>query len=217
MQSIDAALLEQVAQGGTPAIVGAAAREISRQFPCAGIDSPLRAAHFLAQASYETRNFTRLCENLDYSARRIAQVWPRLAARAAALAGNAEALANAAYANRDGNRDEASGDGWRFRGRGLFMLTGRANYAAFGYVENLDCLAEPDGAVESAVAFWTARDINSAADEDDIERVTRLVSGGSEGVAARTILKLRALRLLQSPQDRQGGASGCQVRASPRA
>ncbi|MGH6889098.1 MAG: glycoside hydrolase family 19 protein [Rhizomicrobium sp.] len=200
MRPIDAALLHEIAQGGEPVIVEALAPELARQLPEAGIDSPLRAAHFLAQAGYETGYLTRLAENLNYSAARIVQVWPRLRSCAQALAGHAEALANAAYAHTNGNGDEASGDGWRYRGRGLFMLTGRRNYALASALGDPDRLETPEDAVSSAIAFWHARDIAAAADCDDIGRVTRLVTGGAEGIAPRTILKHRALGLLAASQ-----------------
>jgi putative chitinase len=196
MREIDAALLRALAQGGNPRIVNGVSTELARQLPVAGIDTPLRVAHFLAQGVYETGYLTRLTENLDYSAARISHVWPRLASRAGALAGDAAALANAAYACRNGNADEASGDGWRFRGRGLFMLTGRNNYASVAALEEPARLEMPEFAVGSAITFWNSFRINEIADTDDIARVTVLVNGAREGFSQRTLLKQRALRLL---------------------
>ena len=107
--------------------------------PAFGVVGVLRVSHFLGQTCHESQGFTRLEENLNYlSADRIAKVWPRLAARAASLVGDKKALASAAYAAKNGNGDEASGDGWRYRGRGLIQLTGRANYAAAGKMIGLD-------------------------------------------------------------------------------
>lgn len=198
MRAITPALLHALARGGSPSLMSSLASILARGMPAAAIDTPLRAAHFLAQGCHETSSFTRLEEDLDYSAARIAQVWPRLGPRASALAGHPEKLGNAAYAALNGNGDEASGDGWRYRGRGFFQLTGRANYALAGAVGDPDAVAVPEGAVASALAFWRTRTIEAAADADDIMGVTRLVNGGTNGVAARNRLTRRALALLGS-------------------
>ncbi|MHA5526101.1 glycoside hydrolase family 19 protein, partial [Pseudomonas aeruginosa] len=105
-----------------------------------GITSPVRAAAFLAQVGHESGQLTRLVENLNYSARGLAATWPsrylgadgQPNALAQRLARNPRAIANNAYASRNGNGDEASGDGWRYRGRGLLQITGRSNYRAAG-------------------------------------------------------------------------------------
>jgi putative chitinase len=169
------------------------------RLPAAGIDTLLRRAHFLAQVAVESGGFHRLEENLHYSAGRIAAVWPRLTGRAAALAGNPEALANAAYAGRNGNRDEASADGWRYRGRGLIQLTGRANYLAAGdalgipLIDYPDTAAEPETAVCIALWFWNARHCNGPADHDDADAVTRLINGpGMAAAAERRALVAKA-------------------------
>jgi len=196
MRAIDAALLTELAQGGRRHIVNDLSAELARQLPAAGIETPLRAAHFLAQGVYETGYLRRLCEDLNYNAARIAQVWLRLATRASELADNPQALANAAYAHRNGNGNEASGDGWRFRGRGFFMLTGRNNYALAAALEDPDRLENPEFAVGSAIAFWNGLRISEVADADDMARVTLLVNGAREGIAERARLKQHALRLL---------------------
>lgn len=196
MRSINTALLRDLVQGGNMRIVNELSPELVQQLPGAGIDTPLRVAHFLAQGVYETGYLTRLVENLDYSDARICRVWPHLAGRAAALAGDPVALANAAYANRNGNGCETSGDGWRFRGRGLFMLTGRNNFVSVGALEYPDRLETPEFAVRSAITFWKGLSMNEVADADDISRVTLLVNGAHEGIAERVRLKQRALRLL---------------------
>jgi putative chitinase len=196
MRVIDVALLKELAQGADTRIVNGLSPELARQLPETGIDTPLRVAHFLAQGVYETGYLRQLSENLDYSAARISKVWPRLSTRAAALEGDAPALANAAYAGRNGNGDEASGDGWRFRGRGFFMLTGRTNYDLAGALEDPDQIEIPAFAVASAIKFWNHLRINHVADADRFEQVTRLVNGGCEGLTERALLKQRALRLL---------------------
>lgn len=168
--------------------------------PAFGVNGVLRRAHFMAQTCHESAGFTRLEENLNYlSADRIARVWPRLAPRAASLVGNKHDLANAAYAGRNGNGDEASGDGWRYRGRGLIQLTGRANYSAAGHqigldlVGNPDLLLQGDPAARAALAFWKSTACSAAADLDDCEGVTRIINGSRmEGLEQRRALTERA-------------------------
>jgi putative chitinase len=214
MHPITPELLRNLSLNGDWAIISALAPEMetSAYALCASADeqhAALRLAHFLAQACYETFYFKRLEESLSYSAERIGQIWPHLKSRAAELANNPKALGNAAYADHDGNGAEASGDGWHFRGRGLLGLTGRTNYAQIGKLiapasarvdieADPDLVSQPHWATATAVAFWTVRRINAAADEDDIGRVTRLVNGGTEGIAERAILKHRALKLLSA-------------------
>lgn len=196
MQPITPGLLHNLAMNGDYILMSLLAPELDAQLAPAGIDTVLRQAHFLAQACYESGYFARLTENLNYSASRIAEVFPRLASRAASLAHNPEALANAAYADRFGNGDEASGDGYRFSGRGLFQTTFRANYAAIGHEDDPDTVATPAGAVSSAIAYWNSRNCNDAADADNCPRVTLLINGGSNGLSDRSILKARAVALL---------------------
>ena len=142
----------------------------------AGIDTPTRCAAFLAQVVHESDGLRRLEENLRYSAERLVQVWPRHfhlppdepAGRcdAQAYAHRPEALANLIYANRLGNGDSDSGDGWTYRGRGLLQLTGRQHYtdasAVLGMplLDEPDLLVEPTGATRSAV--WRATKAHSA-------------------------------------------------------
>lgn len=157
---------------------------LETEMPKWGLSTLLRRAHFMGQSAWESGHFTRFEEDLDYTRPdNITRVWPRLADRAADLAGNPEALANAAYAGKDGNGDEASGDGWRFRGRGCFGLTGRNNYSAAGralladLLASPDLVAQPEMAVRTALWFWKTRGCNEAADMDDAERVTLRING----------------------------------------
>jgi len=202
MPPVTSALLHSLALGGEPALVAAIAPELAAQLAPADINSRLRLAHFLAQAACETWLFKRLEEDLAYRAEAISEQFPHLAPRAMELALSPQALGNAAYAGRGGNGDEPSGDGFRYRGRGLLCLTFRANYQWIGkliakdFVSQPDLVLRPHWAVASAIAFWSARHINEAADADDISRVTRLVNGGANGIVERTILKHRALALL---------------------
>lgn len=155
--------------------------------------SPNERATFIGQAAYETEGFRRFEENLNYThADRIKAIWPRLADRADKLLRNPAGLANAAYAGRNGNGDEASGDGWRFRGRGLLEITGRRNYAAASrdlavdLVADPDQVAKPEFAVKTALWFWRSRGCGDAAIAGDIDAVTRLINGpGMAGETAR--------------------------------
>lgn len=151
------------------------------------INKPARIAAFIAQAAHESQEFTRLEENLFYrNPERIRQVWPtrvRSMAEAAKLIRNPERLANTVYANRLGNGDESSGDGWLFRGRGLFQLTGRANYMAAGssignpYKTHPELVREPWHAALTAAWFWASIDGNNLADASLIDTLTRKING----------------------------------------
>jgi putative chitinase len=202
MAQITPVLLHNLAHGGDPALLAALAPEFESQLAPAGIDTRLRLAHFLAQACHETMFFERMEESLSYGAARLGEMFPKLAARAGELANNPEALGNAAYAGRLGNGDEASGDGFRYRGRGCFGLTFRGNYDAIGKLLGVDLVSQPDlvrephWAVATAIAFWNARHVSEAADTDDIRHVTKLVNGGVNGMPDRMLLKHRALALL---------------------
>ena len=163
-----------------------------------GVNTFLRRAHFTAQVAYESDGFRRFVENLNYSAERIAVIWPRLAPRAHELARKPRELGNAAYANRMGNGDEASGDGFTYAGRGLIQLTGKDNYREAGQALDIDLLSHPERAAEPmdaariALWFWAKRGCNKPADLDDISGVTRLINGGLHGLAERTALTQRA-------------------------
>lgn len=124
-----------------------------------GIDTVEKKAAFLAQISVESADFNNTEENLNYSAERLHKVWPRRFPTIDSVkpyAHNSEALGNHVYANRLGNGDEASGDGYLFRGRGLIQTTGRSNYRATGYENRPEDLANPSVAADSAAQFWSS-------------------------------------------------------------
>ncbi len=169
------------------------------------INTPARQASFLAQIGVESAELTRTSENLNYSAPRLLAVWPSRfpsLAQTIGYAGNATALANKVYANRMGNGDEASGDGWKYRGRGLIQLTGKDNYercgAAIGFnlVENPQFLETPSLASLSAAWFWRANGLNALADVSDQERITRRINGGIHGLAQRKAMFELAKKVL---------------------
>ncbi|HIE1849297.1 TPA: glycoside hydrolase family 19 protein [Pseudomonas aeruginosa] len=175
-----------------------------------GITSPVRVAAFLAQVGHESAHLTRLVENLNYSARGLAATWPsryrgadgQPDALAQRLARNPQAIANNAYASRNGNGDETSGDGWRFRGRGLLQITGRSNYRAAGAGLGLPLEAEPklleqpDWAALSAAWWWSTHGLNELADRGEFASITRRINGGLNGHAERLALWERAKRVL---------------------
>jgi putative chitinase len=152
-----------------------------------GINTPARLAGFIAQCRVESANFTTLEEGLSYrTPERIRQVFPSRVptlADAALLVRNPQALANRVYANRLGNRDEASGDGFRFRGRGLKQLTGRDNYTDAAealnrpYVTNPELVALPEDACMTAAWFWHTAKANILADSAQWDAITRAVNG----------------------------------------
>lgn len=176
------------------------------------IDTPTRQAAFLGQVLLESSELRVLQENLSYSAERLCQVWPQRFPTlevAGAYGHNPERLANRVYAGRLGNGDEASGDGWAYRGRGLIQLTGRANYEHFSRAMGLDALSHPEllqqpaGAALSAGWFWVSKGLNGLADravgaeaEDNFVEITRRVNGGINGLAQRRAYWQRALKAL---------------------
>lgn len=159
--------------------------------------NPLRLAHFLAQAAHESGNFKFLKENLNYSADSLLKVFPKYfkdKATADKYARKPEMIANRVYASRMGNGDEASGDGFKFRGRGYIQLTGKDNYKAFSNFIGEDCVANPDLVSDkyplvSASWFfdknnlWTICD--KGAGDDVVTSVTKRVNGGVNGNADR--------------------------------
>ncbi|PKM14083.1 MAG: glycoside hydrolase family 19 [Gammaproteobacteria bacterium HGW-Gammaproteobacteria-5] len=166
------------------------------------LSSAVRCAAFLAQIGHESGQLRRLVENLNYSAAGLAATWPsrfRSAdgqpnALAQRLERQPEQIANHVYADRLGNGPAASGDGWRYRGRGLIQLTGRANYRACGSAIGADLLTAPDlleqpeWAAMSAAWFWSSNGLNELADAGRFEAITRRINGGTHGQPQRLAL-----------------------------
>lgn len=169
------------------------------------ITSVPRVAMFMAQCGHESANFTALKENLNYQAHALTAIWPKRFPPdvAAECAHNPEAIANRAYCDRMGNGSVESGDGWTFHGRGLIQLTGRTNYEKFarmigkGLDETVAYCETPDGAVESACFFWKEENLNAHCDNGDIERVTKIINGGTLGIEDRTARFHHAIQLFQ--------------------
>lgn len=200
------AAVQAAAPGAPPGVAGALAA-LDPQTPA--LATPLRAAHLIGQCAHESLGFTRAVESLHFTTpERLMAVWPRrFPGRAVALplVGAPEALAERVYGGRMGNA--RPGDGWRYRGRGWLMLTGRANYRRFGARLGLALEAEPEQAAEPATAWRIAafylasrrrlgRTALEWADADNAEMVTRIVNGGLHGLddrRARTAAALAAL------------------------
>jgi putative chitinase len=160
------------------------------------INTALRLAHFLAQCGHESGNFKLTQENLNYSGKGLLATFSKYfnAETAILYERKPEKIANVVYANRMGNGDKASGDGYKFRGRGYIQLTGHDNYAAFGKAIGEDILASPDLVatkypLASAAWFWNKNKINAIADggatSEVVAKVTRKVNGGVIGLDDR--------------------------------
>ena len=171
-----------------------------------GINTPLRIAYFIAQIAHESGSFKYSSENLNYSAKALRGVFGKYFPTddlAEAYARQPEKIANRVYANRMNNGDEASGDGWRFRGRGLIQLTGRDNYTQCGSELKIDLINHPDllsdqpnMAVDAAAWFWDRHNLNTYADQDDIKRITKIINGGYNGLEDREAYLARAKEVL---------------------
>jgi putative chitinase len=186
--------------------VAAAAPDVLARF---GISAnPDRLAYFLAQVGHESGGLTINVENMNYSARRLTEVWPRrfpTIAAAAPYANNPEKLANFTYGGRMGNGPPASGDGFRFRGRGLIQITGRdgyrsvASHAGLPLEANPDLVTVPANALLCAAAFWKWKDLNPVCDARDFTRCTIIINGGTVGIADRREWLDKARRVLAPP------------------
>ena len=178
---------------------------IVKILPAYNIDTPERVAAFLAQCAHESANFTRLTENLNYRADSLRRVFPKYFttdAIAKQYAKRPEFIANRVYANRMGNGSETSGDGWKYRGRGLIQLTGKRNYTLFAAsidtpIEQIpDYLVTFEGAIQSACWFWDQNNLNPIADKRDIVGLTKKINGGTIGLEDRKRHYAHALHIL---------------------
>lgn len=161
------------------------------------INTPLRLAHFLAQCGHESGGFKVTQENLNYSAKGLMGIFKKYfptQALAEAYQRQPQKIANKVYASRMDNGSEASGDGFKFRGRGYIQLTGRANYTAFGKAINEDIANNPDVvsgkyALLSAAWFWSKNGLNNLADggagDQVVTSITKRVNGGTIGLPDR--------------------------------
>lgn len=176
------------------------------------ISTPLRQAHFLAQTGHESAGFQKVEEGLNYSenaltamfGKRITPEQAKAFGRNAQHPANQKMIASIIYANRNGNGSVDSGDGYRYRGRGLIQITGKANYAALVKQLGADVVADPDlllgyrFAALSAAAWWKNHGLNEIADSDDVTRITRIINGGTNGLDDRKSRLIKAKGILCS-------------------
>lgn len=175
--------------------------------PVYKITSKQRVAMFLAQTGHESANWNLLEENLNYSAAALLRVFPKYYKTQAAAnldARKPQQIANRVYANRMGNGDAASGDGYRYRGRGILQVTGKSNYAAcsralYGderLVSKPELLTTQDGAIGSACWYWNSRKLNEVCDKGDVLAATRIINGGTNGLEDRKTRYDRIIKII---------------------
>lgn len=168
--------------------------------------TPRQQAGFIGQCGHESGNFRVIEENLNYAAERLCKIWPKRfpsLADAQPYHRNPRKIANKVYANRMGNRDEASDDGWRFRGSGWIQLTGHDNFFHFGKAMGLDFVMQPDlvrtpqYAAHSAGWFWSTHGCNKLAEAGDWTGLTKKINGGTIGLEDRVKHIRHALSILE--------------------
>ena len=178
-------------------------KEVFKEFD---ISTPARQAAFIGQCQHESNNFKSLEENLNYSKSALCRVWPsRFTPEVAEeYARKPEKIANKVYSNRMGNGTEESGEGWKYRGRGVIQLTGKNNYRNCGEAIGVDLLSnperllEPKYAVLSAGWYWNKKNLNSYADIQDWRSLTKAINGGYNGLDDRIKHITEALEVLEA-------------------
>lgn len=195
-------------------------KALNTVLPKYGITSVERVAAFIAQTAHESGNYRRLVENLNYSAAGLAKTWPsRFALRdmrgnilkpyrpnelATRIERKPQEIANITYANRMGNGDERSGDGWEYRGRGLIQLTGKDNYSRFAntigmkIADAVEYAGTFEGAIESACWFWKVNNLNVHADKKAIVSLTKAINGGTHGLDDRQARYSTAINVMKA-------------------
>lgn len=157
------------------------------------VNTPLRLAHFFAQIDHES-GLKPISENLNYSPKRLQAIFKKYfsnPAKANEYGGKPQIIANRVYANRMGNGDEQSGDGWKYRGRGFIQITGKNNYIVLSKDTRIDFVSQPDlllteaNSMISALWFWQKNKLNDLADKNDIVGITKKINGGTNGLEHR--------------------------------
>jgi putative chitinase len=180
---------------------------LEQLLPDYDINTPLRVAHFIAQTAHESGNYAFIKENLNYRAESLTKTWPRLFPNmeiARQYEKQPQKIANRAYGNRMGNGDEASGDGWRYCGRGLIQLTGKDNYTFFAgslgitVEEAAEYMETFEGAAQSACFYWEQNNLNRFADANDVRGLTKAINGGYLGLDDRIKHTEHALHILSA-------------------
>jgi putative chitinase len=164
-----------------------------------GLTTTLRKAHFFAQIAHES-HLLPISENLNYSAKGLLSTFSKYfktEADAKAYERQPEKIANRVYANRMGNGDEKSGDGWKFRGRGFIQITGKNNYESLSkdtsqdFIKNPEALLTEANSLLSALWFWKKNNLNLLADQDNVTEITKKINGGDNGLADRKALLVK--------------------------
>jgi putative chitinase len=178
---------------------------LSQLLPDYEINTPQRIAAFIAQCAHESGNFIFLSENLNYKAESLMNIFGKYfkdMGTAKAYEKNPQKIANKIYADRMGNGNEESGDGFKYRGRGLIQLTGKTNYTWFAASleitpeEAAEYMGTFEGAAQSACWFWETNKLNQWADKGDIEKMTKVINGGTIGLEDRKKHYAHALHVL---------------------
>ena len=163
------------------------------------VNTPLRLAHFMAQIEHES-GLKPISENLNYSAKGLSTTFKKYFPTielANAYQRQPEKIANRVYANRMGNGNEQSGEGWKYRGRGFLQITGKDNYLVLSKDARIDCFDNPDillqeaNAMISALWFWNKNKLNALADVDSVETITKKINGGFIGLPHRKELLIK--------------------------
>lgn len=178
---------------------------LNKAIGCYDVDTPKRLAAFLAQVAHESDGLRSLEENLNYSVAGLLSTWPNRFSKAEAqeYARQPERIANKAYARESlGNGPESSGDGWAYRGSGLFQLTGRDAFRRFGQAHGIDAEGNPDlvrvvdwPAAMSAAWEWDSKKLAVFADREDIDEVSKRLNGGTNGLEERRVHYVRIRKL----------------------
>lgn len=199
--------------GVKPEIAKVFIEPLQRHLPAFEITTDLRVQHFIAQALHESNYFRSLRENLNYTPIAILKTFNKKVERFSKLeaekygrtkehAANQQMIGNIAYENRNGNRDRNSGDGYKFRGGGIFQVTFHDNYDALSketgidFVKNPELITVPNWAVFSACWYWNTRNLNQVADTDNTEKVTKLINGGLNNIDERKTLLIKCKRYI---------------------
>ena len=180
---------------------------LNETFARFNISTPIQQGAFIGQCGHECANFKVLKENLNYRAATLMKLWPKRFPTlevANEYAGQPKKIANKVYANRMGNRDESSGDGYRFAGRGCIQLTGSTNYFNAGKALGVDFWADPDlvatpkYAALTAGWFWSTHKCNEVAQNQDWTRLTKIINGGTIGLQDRIKHTLEAIQVISA-------------------
>jgi putative chitinase len=178
---------------------------LNKILPKYSIDTPERVSSFLSQTIHESAQYTRLVENLNYSAQGLMKTWKKrfpTPVTATPYHRKPEKIANRVYADRMGNGSEASGDGWKYRGRGCIQLTGKENYTKFAKFmgksldETVAYCETLEGAIESGCWFWSINNLNTYADKKDVKGLTKAINGGDIGLTEREELYEVAIQVV---------------------